>query len=78
MIKWKSTATDKQTKILNYLKKRKTPATIKEVSLQVKMEKQSCDQMLRQLANKGFLRSWLTMDAYDKQRVFECAIKDSK
>lgn len=78
MIKWKSTATDKQTKILNYLKKRKTPATLKQVSLQVKMEKQSCDQTLRQLSSKGFLRSWLTTDAYIKQRVFEYAIKDSK
>lgn len=73
MIKWKSTATDKQTKILNYLKKRKTPATIKEVSLQVKIEKRPCEQVLRQLTSKGFLKSWLTMDTYIKERVFEYA-----
>ena len=70
-IKWKSTQTDKQTKILNYLKKRKTPATLKQVCLQVKMEKRPCDQALRQLVNKGFLKTWLSMDTFVKERVYE-------
>jgi DNA-binding MarR family transcriptional regulator len=69
-IKWKSTSTDKQLMILQYLKKRKTPSTLKQVYLQTKMEKRPCDQALRQLENKGFIKTWITMNIV-KERVYE-------
>lgn len=71
MIKWKSTMTDKQSMILSYLKKRKTPSTLKQIYLQMKMEKRPCDQVLRQLANKGCIRTWMTMDTFVKERLYE-------
>jgi DNA-binding MarR family transcriptional regulator len=71
MINWKSTMTDKQSMILSYLKKRKTPSTLKQIYLQMKMEKRPCDQVLRQLANKGYIRTWMTMDTFVKERVYE-------
>jgi hypothetical protein len=70
-IKWKSTMTDKQSMILQYLKKRKTPSTLKQVYLQTKMDKRPCDQALRQLANKGYIKTWMTMNTFVKERVYE-------
>ena len=68
-IKWKST-NNKQTKILTYLKKRKTPATLKQICLQVEIDKRSCDQFLKQLAHKGRVNTWLETGAFEKERLF--------
>jgi hypothetical protein len=70
-IKWKSTMTDKQSMILQYLKKRKTPSTLKQVYLQTKMDRRPCDQALRQLTNKGYIKTWITMNTFVKERVYE-------
>ena len=68
-IKWKST-NNKQAKILTYLKKRKTPATLKQICLQVKIDKRSCDQFLKQLAHKGRVNTWLETSAFEKEKLF--------
>ena len=58
-------------KDLELPQERKTPATLKQVCLQVRMEKRPCDQALRQLVNKGFLKTWLSMDTFVKERLYE-------
>ena len=68
-IKWKST-NNKQAKILTYLKKRKTPATLKQICLQVKIDKRSCNQFLKQLAHKGRVNIWLETGTFEKERLF--------
>lgn len=70
-IKWKSTMTDGQAKVLAYLKKRKTPATLKQVQLQMKMDKRSCDRNLRNLTRKGYLKTEVIVNVFGKERVYE-------
>jgi hypothetical protein len=70
-IKWKSTMTDGQAKVLAYLKKRKTPATLKQVQLQMKTDKRSCDRNLRNLTRKGYLKTQVIVSVLGKERVYE-------
>ena len=70
-IKWRSTMTDGQSKVLAYLKKRKTPATLKQVQLQMKTDKRSCDRNLRNLTIKGYLKTKVIVNVLGKERVYE-------
>ena len=63
--------TDGQSKVLANLKKRKTPATLKQVQLQMKTDKRSCDRNLRNLTIKGYLKTKVIVNVLGKERVYE-------
>lgn len=63
--------TDKQKKILTYLKKRKTPADLKSVRLQTKIDKQTTVNCLNALLKKGCIKTSFRIDPFTKERVWE-------
>jgi hypothetical protein len=65
------TMTDEQKKILTYLKKRKTPADLKSVRLQTKIDKQTTVNCLNALLKKGCIKTSFRIDPFTKERVWE-------
>ena len=63
--------TDEQKKILTYLKKRKTPADLKSVRLQTKIDKQTTVNCLNALLKKGCIKTSFRIDPFTKDRVWE-------
>ena len=63
--------TDEQKKILTYLKKRKTPADLKSVRLQTKIDKQTTVNCLNALLKKGCIKTSFRIDPFTKERVWE-------
>lgn len=63
--------TDEQKKILTYLKKRKTPADLKAVRLQTKIDKQTAVNCLKALLKKECIKTSYRIDIYGKERVWE-------
>jgi len=54
--------TDKQLKVLKYIKKRVTPPTVREISLQTMIEKNTCYALMTRLARLGCVESFLKKD----------------
>lgn len=63
--------TDEQKKILTYLRKRKTPADLKAVRLQTKIDKQTAVNCLNSLLRKGCIKTTIQINVYAKERVWE-------
>jgi hypothetical protein len=63
--------TDEQKKILTYLRKRKTPADLKAVRLQTKIDKQTAVNCLNSLLRKGCIKATIQINVYAKERVWE-------
>ena len=51
--------TDHEVRALKYIEQRKTPASIKEVALQVMLSRQAAHRVLTQLVRKRRIRSYL-------------------
>ena len=58
--------TDHEVKVLKYIEQRKTPASIKEVALQVMLSRQAAHRVLTQLVRKRQIRSYLEFIAAKK------------
>lgn len=63
--------TDEQKRILTYLRKRKTPADLKAVRLQTKIDKQTAVNCLKALIRKGCIKTSIQINVYAKERVWE-------
>jgi Fe2+ or Zn2+ uptake regulation protein len=63
--------TDKQIKVLKYIKKRATPPTIREIALQTMIEKNTCYALLKRLSRLGCVESFLKKDPDRKYIVAE-------
>jgi hypothetical protein len=63
--------TDEQKRILTYLRKRKTPADLKAVRLQTKIDKQTAVNCLKALLKKECIKTSYRIDIYGKERVWE-------
>jgi predicted transcriptional regulator len=63
--------TDLQIKILKYISKRKTPATAREVQLQILSNLSTVSRELKTLTNKGYIRSKPVIIGFMKDRHFE-------
>ena len=61
--------TDEQKKILTYLKKRKTPADLKSVRLQTKIDKQTTVNCLNALLKKGCIKTSFRIPVYQGARL---------
>ena len=63
--------TDEQKKILIYLRKRKTPADLKAIRLQTRIDKQTSVNSLNALLKKGCIKTSFRIDPFAKERVWE-------
>ena len=54
--------TDKQLKVLKYVKKRATPSTVREIALQVKLDKNTVYSLMTRLTRLGCVESFLKKD----------------
>ena len=54
--------TDKQLKVLKYVKKRATPSTVREIALQVKLDKNTVYSLMTRLTRLGCVESFLQKD----------------
>ena len=54
--------TDKQLKVLKYVKKRLTPSTVREIALQVKLDKNTVYSLMTRLSRLGCVESFLKKD----------------
>ena len=54
--------TDKQLKVLKYVKKRSTPSTVREIALQVKLDKNTVYSLMTRLTRLGCVESFLKKD----------------
>lgn len=63
--------TAEQEKILKYLSKRRTPAILKEVRLQTKIDKQTAYNSLRQLVKSGYITSKPVIVDFTKDSAYE-------
>jgi predicted transcriptional regulator len=54
--------TDKQIKVLKYMKKRTTPPTVRDISLQTMIDKSTCYALMKRLARLGCVESFLQKD----------------
>ena len=54
--------TDKQLKVLKYVKKRLTPSTVREIALQVKLDKNTVYSLMTRLTRLGCVESFLQKD----------------
>ena len=54
--------TDKQLKALKYVKKRATPSTVREIALQVKLDKNTVYSLMTRLTRLGCVESFLKKD----------------
>ena len=54
--------TDKQLKVLKYVKKRATPTTVREIALQVKLDKNTVYSLMTRLTRLGCVESFLKKD----------------
>ena len=54
--------TDKQLKVLKYVKKRLTPSTVREIALQVKLDKNTVYSLMTRLTRLGCVESFLKKD----------------
>jgi len=54
--------TDKQLKVLMYVKKRATPSTVREIALQVKLDKNTVYSLMTRLTRLGCVESFLKKD----------------
>jgi len=54
--------TDKQLKVLKYVKKRLTPSTVREIALQVKLDKNTVYSLMTRLTRLGCVESFLQTD----------------
>ena len=54
--------TDKQLKVLKYVKKRVTPSTVREIALQVKLDKNTVYSLMTRLTRLGCVESFLKKD----------------
>ena len=54
--------TDKQLKVLKYVKKRATPSTVREIALQVKLDKNTVYSLMTRLTRVGCVESFLKKD----------------
>ena len=54
--------TDKQLKVLKYVKKRATPPTVREIALQVKLDKNTVYSLMTRLTRLGCVESFLKKD----------------
>lgn len=63
--------TDLQLKILKYISKRKTPATAREIQLQVLSNLDAVSRALKTLTNKGCINSKPVIIGFVKDRHYE-------
>ena len=63
--------TDKQLKVLRYIKKRITPPTVREISLQTMIDKSTVYALMTKLARMGCVESFLKKDPGRKYIVAE-------
>ena len=63
--------TDKQLKVLKYVKKRATPSTGREIALQVKLDKNTVYSLMTRLTRLGCVESFLKKDPDRKYIVAE-------
>ena len=54
--------TDKQLKVLKYVKKRVTPPTVREIALQVQLDKNTVYSLMTRLTRLGCVESFLKKD----------------
>ena len=54
--------TDKQLRVLKYVKKRATPSTVREIALQVKLDKNTVYSLMTRLTRLGCVESFLKKD----------------
>ncbi len=54
--------TDKQLRVLKYVKKRVTPSTVREIALQVKLDKNTVYSLMTRLTRLGCVESFLKKD----------------
>ena len=54
--------TDKHLKVLTYVKKRATPSTVREIALQVKLDKNTVYSLMTRLTRLGCVESFLKKD----------------
>ena len=54
--------TDKQLKVLKYVKKRATPSNVREIALQVKLDKNTVYSLMTRLTRLGCVESFLQKD----------------
>ena len=54
--------TDKQIKVLKYVKKRATPPTVRDIALQTKLDKSTVYAVMTRLARLGCVKSFLKKD----------------
>ena len=54
--------TDKQLKVLKYVKKRATPSTVREIALQVQLDKNTVYAVMIRLSRLGCVESFLKKD----------------
>ena len=54
--------TDKQLKVLKYVKKRATPSTVREIALQVQLDKNTVYSLMTRLSRLGCVESFLKKD----------------
>ena len=54
--------TDKQLKVLKYVKKRATPSTVREIALQVRLDKNTVYSLMTRLTRLGCVESFLKKD----------------
>ena len=63
--------TDKQIKVLKYIRKRTTPPTVRDISLQTMIDKSTCYALMKRLARLGCVESFLKKDPDRKYIVAE-------
>jgi hypothetical protein len=66
--------TDKQLKVLKYVKKRVTPPTVREIALQVQLDKNTVYSLMTRLTRLGCVESFLkfiTMEPTKQEKLFQ-------